>query len=88
MLIALPGAVQAQFVWTTNSGAITITGYSGTDDVVTISGTINGFPVTRIGTNAFYRASLTSVAIPNGSFFFSDPQWRTYPGRFYRLRSP
>ena len=22
------------------------------------------------------------------SFYFSDPQWTNYPGRFYRLRSP
>ena len=23
-----------------------------------------------------------------GSFYFADPQWANYPGRFYRLRSP
>jgi hypothetical protein len=26
-------------------------------------------------------------ALVNGSFYFSDPQWTNYPGRFYRLRS-
>ena len=27
-------------------------------------------------------------ALTNGTFYFSDPQWTNYPGRFYRLRSP
>jgi hypothetical protein len=31
---------------------------------------------------------LQSVSLTNGSFYFSDPQWTNYPGRFYRLRSP
>jgi len=33
-------------------------------------------------------ATLQSVNLTNGSFYFSDPQWTNYPGRFYRLRSP
>ena len=31
---------------------------------------------------------LQSVSLTNGDFYFSDPQWTNYPGRFYRLRSP
>jgi len=66
LLLALPGAVQAQFDCTTNNGTITITKYTGPGGAVAIPNTTNGFPVTRIGTNAFYNCtSLTSVTIPN-----------------------
>ena len=52
--------------WTTNNGTITITGYTGPGGAVTIPGTINGLPVTCIGSNAFSNCvNLTSVAIPN-----------------------
>src|SRR5271165_2387200 len=57
---------QAQFNYTTNNGAITITGYTGYGGVVAIPGTIDGLPVTSIGTNAFAnRSSLTWVTIPS-----------------------
>jgi len=62
-LLAMPVAAQAQFNFTTNNGAITITGYSG-GGVVVIPGTTNGFPVTSIADNAFYNSTLTSVTIP------------------------
>jgi hypothetical protein len=26
--------------------------------------------------------------ISSDLYYFSDPQWTNYPGRFYRLRSP
>jgi hypothetical protein len=65
LLLALPAVVQAQFSFTTNNGTITITGYSGPQWVVTIPGTINGYPVTNIGASAFYSASLTGVTIPD-----------------------
>jgi hypothetical protein len=26
--------------------------------------------------------------LSSGSSYFSDPEWRNYPARFYRLRSP
>jgi hypothetical protein len=66
VLFALPAAVPAQFVYTTNSGAITITGYTGSGGAVTIPGMINGLPVTGIGEDAFYDcASLTGATIPN-----------------------
>jgi hypothetical protein len=67
LLLALPAVVQAQcFNYTTNNGAITITGYTCTNGVVTIPNCINGLRVTSIGTGAFQNcANLTSVSIPN-----------------------
>ncbi len=58
----------SDFTYTTNNGAITITGYpgSGSGGAVTIPGTINGLPVASIGTNAFYYCTnLTGIVIPN-----------------------
>ena len=52
------------FTCTTNNGAITITGYLGGTGAVMIPVTINGWPVTSIGTNAFANDRLTSVTIP------------------------
>jgi hypothetical protein len=66
LLLALPAAVQAQYTDTTNNGTITITGYTGSSGAVTIPDTINGLPVTSIGSYAFQNhTSLTSVTIPN-----------------------
>ena len=53
------------YTYTTNNGAITITGYTGPGGVVIIPATINGMPVANIGQAAFSNASLTSVTIPN-----------------------
>src|ERR1700690_1141894 len=64
LLLALPAAVQAQFIYTTNNGTITITGYTGPGGAVAIPDTISGLPVTSIGANAFYQTfSMTSVTI-------------------------
>ncbi len=69
---------QAQFTYTTNNGAITITGYTSSRvGAVTIPSTINGLPVTDIGTNAFQNSILTSVIIPDtvtniGDYAFAD----------------
>ena len=66
LLLALPAALQAQFTFTTNNGAITITRYTGPGGDVTIPDTTNGYPVASIGTNAFEHCySLASVTIPN-----------------------
>src|SRR4051812_21145258 len=65
LLVGLPSAAQAQFNYTTNSGTITITGYTGPGGAVTIPDTINGLPVTEIGDSVFYYSvSLTSITIP------------------------
>jgi hypothetical protein len=31
---------------------------------------------------------LQTLTLTNGLFYFSDPQWTNYPGRFYRISSP
>jgi len=33
-------------------------------------------------------AALQSCTLTNGLFYFSDPDWKNYPDRFYRLRWP
>lgn len=55
------------FTFTTNNGAITITGYLGIGYNVTVKipSTINGYPVTSIGNEAFAdHAGITNVTIP------------------------
>jgi hypothetical protein len=66
LLVVLPAVAQAQdYIYTTNNGTMTITGYTGPDGVVEIPNTINGQPVTSIGEWALAGvASLTSIAIP------------------------
>src|ERR1017187_9044563 len=64
LVLTLPAAVQAQFQFVTNNGAITITKYTGAGGAVTIPDTTNGYPVTSIGDMAFYNATnVTSVTI-------------------------
>jgi hypothetical protein len=65
LLLALPAVVQAQFLYTTNNGTITITGYTGPGGAVTIPDTINGLSVTSVGDFAFAYTSLTNVTIPD-----------------------
>jgi hypothetical protein len=76
LLLALPAVMRAQFTFTTNNGAITITGYTGSNGVVMIPSTIGGLPVTSVGDWAFYASSVTNVLIPDtvsnvgdGAFF-------------------
>jgi hypothetical protein len=52
------------FTYTTNNGAIAITGYIGLGGAVTIPGTITGLPVTGIDNWAFNNSSVTTVSIP------------------------
>src|ERR1017187_7421641 len=64
LFFGLPVLAQAQFTFITNNGAITITGFSGYPTTLSIPGTINGYPVSNIGSNAFYDSfNLTSVAL-------------------------
>src|ERR1039458_2095230 len=61
----LPKDLQAQLIFTTNNGAITITGYTGNPTTLDIPSETNGFPITCIGSNAFFNCtSLTTVTIP------------------------
>jgi hypothetical protein len=68
LLLALPVVVQAQFQTITNNGAITIVKYTGSSGAVIIPDTINGYPVTSIGTNAFFGSFNTfSSSVTMGS---------------------
>ena len=68
LLLALPAMVQAQWLYTTNAGAITISGYTGPDVAIGIPSTINGLPVTTIGDGSTLQGlqNVTSVTISNG----------------------
>ena len=70
-LLAAPAA-QAQFTYTTNNGAITITGYNGPGGAVTIPSATNGLPVTAIGDFAFAFAGVTSVSVPTSILSIGD----------------
>ena len=65
------------FTYTATATEVTITGYTGAGGAVTIPSSIEGLPVTSIGTIAFkYNTSLTSVTIPNcGRRFESRMIW-------------
>ena len=65
-LIFLAASIaEAQFNYTTNNGAITITLYTGSNGIATVPNTINGLPVTTIGDSAFASTSVGSVILPN-----------------------
>jgi hypothetical protein len=83
LLLLLPTVVQAQTytnnygIWgyTTNAGDfnLTITGYTGTNTVVAIPGSIYGLPVIFIGEGAFDTCTgLTSVTIPTSVTIVGD----------------
>jgi hypothetical protein len=62
--VMLPRAVQAQFTFTTNNDAITISGYTGSGGAVVIPDTTNGYPVIGVGNNAFQnKTSVTSFTM-------------------------
>jgi BspA type Leucine rich repeat region (6 copies) len=64
-LLVLPTVAQAQFTFTTNNGAITITGYNTAAGLnMVIPATTNGFPVTGIGYEAFFGSSITIATMP------------------------
>lgn len=64
--LALTALVQAQFSYTTNGGAITISGYNPAAGLnVVIPNATNGYPVTSIGDRAFASSGITTVTIPN-----------------------
>jgi hypothetical protein len=65
-MLLLPAVVQAQFTFTTNKGAITITGYAGSNSVVVIPDMTNGYPVVNIANYVFqHNANLVTVTIPH-----------------------
>jgi hypothetical protein len=67
VVLTSAAVVRAQFTFTTNNGAITITGYTGSGGTVVIPETINGYPVTTIGEAAFeYDFAISNVVILDG----------------------
>ena len=81
VLLTLPATVQAQFTFTTNNGALTVTGYTGTNAEMVIPETTNGLPVTNIEASAFRsKTNIARVMIPNS---VSNIGW----GAFYNCTS-
>ena len=66
-LISIPGALRgADFAYEITDNTVTITKYTGSGGAVEIPSTIEGMPVTVIGTNAFFNNdTVTSVVIPD-----------------------
>ena len=64
-ILSIPNASRAQFTFVTNSDdTITITGYNGTGGNVIVPDSINGLPVSALGTRAFDACTnVTSVAL-------------------------
>lgn len=68
------------YQFTTDSGKITITGYSGSDEQLNIPATLYGQPVIAIGTSAFSsNQTLSSVTIPNGVTSIGDNAFNSCP---------
>lgn len=76
--ISLVQSASAQWAFTTNNGAITITGYSGLNPWPVIPAATNGYPVVAIGGTAFAgNPAITNVTIPGsvtniGAFAFEN----------------
>jgi hypothetical protein len=63
--LSLPKLVEAQFSYTINGGAVTITGYNAAVGLnVIIPSVIQGHPVSSIGDSAFAGSGITNVIIP------------------------
>lgn len=54
-----------EYSYDTETGQATITGYTGTSRSVTIPSDISGYTVTGIGSNAFYKKTITSAELPD-----------------------
>lgn len=66
LLLQIPIAAHAQFAFTTNSGTLTVTNYTGPGGAVIIPSVTNGLPVTGVGADAFRNLEgITSVTLPN-----------------------
>src|SRR4051812_24261868 len=76
LALASPFPVCAQFTFTTNNGTITVTGYTGTNPMVVVPSTTNGFPVTSIGISAFEYKTFTSITIPGSVTNLGDNAFR------------
>jgi hypothetical protein len=60
------------FTYSSDGTNVTITGYTGSNGVVTIPDTIDGLPVTGVGEAAFHVSNITNVLIPDGVTSIGD----------------
>jgi len=66
-------AVHAQYSYTTNAdNTITLTGYTGSGDVLTITNMITGLPVTGTSPQAFAGTTFASIIIPSSITNFGN----------------
>jgi hypothetical protein len=73
LLLVVPSIVQAQFTFTTNSDdTITLTQYTGSNNVVVIPAATNGYPVTSLGYGSFSSTNIISVTIPGSVTSIGD----------------
>ncbi len=87
----LPAVPWTPLSYTTNAGALAVTGYTGPGGSVTIPGAVNGLPVTGIGAAAFFDAGVTSVTIPAGVTNLGDGAFESCPnltGVFFQGNAP
>lgn len=83
MLAALVSSTQAQFEYKIESGALTITRYTGSDGVVSIPESLDGLAVTRIAAGAFHgRTPVTSITIPVGVAILENSPFDSALGAF------
>jgi hypothetical protein len=68
----LEKALSGAFEYAEGSGAVTITGYTGSAKQVTIPAQINGLPVTAVGERAFWGNRLIDVTIPDSVAAIGD----------------
>ncbi|HSK68478.1 MAG TPA: leucine-rich repeat protein [Candidatus Limnocylindria bacterium] len=74
---AAVGTTADGFVYSTLSGAATITGYTGKLSAITIPSSVAGVPVRTIGAGAFRdRRGITSVTVPSGVQGIGDSAFR------------
>src|SRR5947208_10140470 len=66
VVLVLSATVHAQFQFTTNNNALTVTLYTGADGTVIIPARTNGLPIVAIGDYAFNRRNITNLTIPDG----------------------
>ena len=70
---ALADTTPEGYVYTTGTGGVTITGYTGTDVNLTVPATIGGQNVVAIGDSAFSgKATLKSISLPNSVLSLGD----------------
>ena len=76
--VTVNAEISGDYIYSVSNGKATITGYKiSIGRSITIPSTLGGYPVTSIGSSAFYNCSLASVTIPNsvtsiGSSAFCD----------------